>query len=345
MELVHGKTLADLIPPRGFETQRLLDIALPMTDALRAAHERGVTHRDLKPANIMVDSEDRVKILDFGLARSLEDESENDPSDLPTKTLPHTREIQGTMPYMAPEQLQGKPVDHRSDLFAVGSILHEMATGQRPFDGETSADIIAAILRDEPPPIAELNPGAPSELGRIVGRCIKKDPQRRLQTALDLYNQLGQLKEEFESGEFTLPRDAAAPAAARKIESIAVLPLENLSGDPEQEFFADGMTDALITDLAKIGALKVISRTSIMQYKKTRKSMGEVARELGVDAIVEGTVQRAGDRVRILAQLIDAKTDEHLWAEKYDRDMRDVLAIQSEVTQTSRASAPTAISS
>ncbi len=332
MELVNGKTLADLIPPRGLETKRLLEIALPLTDALRAAHDQGVTHRDLKPANIMVDSEDRVKILDFGLARTIEEDSAPDPEEIPTKTLPHTREIQGTMPYMAPEQLQGKPVDHRSDLFAVGSILHEMATGQRPFDGETSADIIAAILRDEPTQIAELNPTAPSELGRIVGRCIKKDPQRRLQTALDLYNQLDHLKAEFESGEFTIPRDLVKPAT-RKIESIAVLPLENLSGDPEQEFFADGMTDALITDLAKIGALKVISRTSIMRYKKTRKPMGEIARELGVNAIVEGTVQRAGDRVRIIAQLVDARTDEHLWAEKYDRDMKDVLAIQSEVTQ------------
>jgi serine/threonine-protein kinase len=330
MELVDGKTLTELIPENGFKIERLLDLAIPIADAIRAAHEQGVSHRDLKPANVMVDSEDRVKILDFGLARVIEEgESRRDRDDVPTETLPHDREILGTMPYMAPEQLQGKPVDQRSDIFATGAVLHEMATGKRPFEGETSADLIASILRDEALPVTKLNPGLPRQFERIVGRCIKKEPKRRFQTALDLYNELQQLKEELQSGRAGQTRPVGA---ARDIKSIAVLPLENLSEDPEQEFFADGMTDALITDLAKIGALKVISRTSIMQYKKTRKPLSEVARELGVDAIVEGTVQRAGDRVRIIAQLIDAATDEHLWAERYDRELRDVLALQSEVT-------------
>jgi TolB-like protein len=330
MELVHGTTLADHIPRGGLALGKFLDLALPLTDAIRAAHQQGVTHRDLKPGNVMVSDDGRVKILDFGLAEMRQGEGEREIDDLPTKTLTQESKIRGTMPYMAPEQVKGKPLDPRSDIFSTGCILYEMATGTRPFEGESSADIIAAILRDDPRPVTELNRSLPRSLDRIIRHGIEKDRERRFQTVQDLHNELDELRV---GGDVEGPEAVAAVDSGPGLASLAVLPLANLSGDADQEFFADGMTEALITDLAKIGGLKVISRTSVMRYKGTEKPMREVARELGVGAVIEGSVMRAGDRVRINAQLIDASTDENLWAERYDREIRDVLALQSEVAQ------------
>jgi TolB-like protein/Flp pilus assembly protein TadD len=336
MELVRGKTLGEAIPKGGLKIERLLEYTIPIADAVAAAHERGLSHRDLKPANIMIADGDRVKILDFGLAQFREqDEGAIDPSETPTLTLTQRTEVRGTLPYMSPEQVQAKPLDHRTDIFSLGAVFYEMACGERPFAGETAADLVAAILRDNPRPVTELNHSLPRQLQRIIAHSMQKDRERRLQTVADLRNQLEALKEELDTGPVPAGASAAAPKKRRpERKSLAVLPLENHSGDPEQEFFADGMTEALITDLAKIGALKVISRTSVMQYKGVKKPLREIAAELGVGAILEGSVLRAGNRVRIVAQLIDAATDEHLWAERYDREMKDVLALQSEVAQS-----------
>jgi serine/threonine-protein kinase len=334
MEYVDGKTLDELIPSGGLPLQNFFDLALPSVEALHAAHSSGVTHRDLKPANIMVRNDGQVKILDFGLAALRERQSSSDATDVPTETLTQSSEVRGTLPYMSPEQLQGEMLDHRTDIFSMGAVLYEMATGQRPFGAKTTAALIAAILRDYPQPVTELNGALPRHLQRIITHCIQKDRGRRMQTSLDLLNQLKTLRGEVLAGMtgagFMAPTHTGA-ASARK--SIAVLPLENLSGDPEQEFFTDGMTDALITDLAKIRGLKVISRTSVMQYKGAKKPLREIAKELGVGVVVEGSVLRAGERVRITAQLIEASTDEHLWAENYDRDLRDVLSLQAEVAR------------
>ncbi len=371
MAHVEGRTLAELIPPAGLPLARLLELALPLTDALRAAHEHGVVHRDLKPANVMVDRDGRLRVLDFGLAKLRATAEAGDPSELPTATMTREGAILGTYPYMSPEQAEGRPVDARSDIFSLGVMLYEMATGERPFQGETPASLVAAILKESPAAVDEVRAELPHHLGRIVRRCLEKNPERRYQRAKDLLHELEDLAAESGLGAPRAPavtpppaprpagrrtrlgllaalglvalvlglllypgRDRRAPGGAREpIRSLAVLPLDNLMDDPEQEYFVDGMTEALIADLAKIGSLKVISRTSAMRYKQTEKSAPEIARDLAVDAIVEGSVLRAGDQVRITAQLIDGTTDQHLWVETYDRSLTDVLALHSEVAR------------
>jgi len=331
MELIRGQTLNQLIPSRGFPVNEFLELALPLLEAIQAAHEQGLTHRDLKPNNVMVGDDGRVKILDFGLATFRHTDRNTQTTELPTQTLTQEGTLRGTMPYMSPEQVQEKPLDQRSDVFSLGVLLYEMATARRPFRGDTAADLIAAILRDLPRPVDQMISSQPPRLGQIIGRCLEKELGRRYQTVRELRRDLEVLQAELEAGK---PVDAAGPrSAAARVRSLAVLPLENLSGDTEQEFFADGMTDALITDLARIGALKVISRSSVMRYKGARPALREIGEELGVDAVIEGSILRAGDRVRIIAQLIDAATDEHLWAESYERELRDVLALQSDVAQ------------
>jgi serine/threonine-protein kinase len=322
MELVRGLTLDRIIPEDGLPLPRFFELGLAIADAVGAAHGRAVIHRDLKPRNIMVDEEGRVKVLDFGLARLHRATRADDDHGISTQTLSSRGGFEGTVSYMSPEQVHGDPPDHRSDLFSLGGILYEMATGCRPFTGRTVAAVIAAILRDDPPAVTELRPVLPRQLERILRHALQKDPQRRFQSVVDLRNELADLREEIAGG---------APCPA--IRSLAVLPLDDLAGDPDQAFFADGMTDALISNLARIRALKVISRTSVMQYKGVKKPLPVTARELGVDAVVEGSVLRAGRRVRVTAQLIDAARDRLLWTETYDREVGDVLTLQSEIAR------------
>jgi eukaryotic-like serine/threonine-protein kinase len=338
MELVDGTTLRDAIPAQGLVLTGILDLAIPLADALSAAHEKGVVHRDLKPGNLMRTRDGRVKILDFGLARMLPT-ADRDAGDLATESggaLTREGEVFGTVPYMAPEQLMGQPADARSDIFSFGVLLYEMATGVRPFQGESPAVVMSAILRDEPRPVSEVRPELPREFSRIVRRCIERNPDRRLQTAKELRNQLEELRRDVTSGAVQAAPPSVSNATARSSQvlgSLAILPLVNMSAEKDQEYFADGMTEALIADLARLGALRVTSRTSVMRYKGTGKSLPEIARELGVDGIVEGSVFRAGDRVRITVQLIDARTDSHLWAESYERELVNVLALQSGVAK------------
>ncbi len=278
----------------------------------------------------------------------------------------------GTVAYMSPEQVRGEDLDARTDLFSFGAVLYEMATGRQAFPGNTSGVISHAILERTPTPVARANPDAPTELERILGKALEKDRKLRYQNASDLRADLQRLKRDTDSARVAalsgvLPAAGAKPwwrvavgaaaavlltaflawnlgawrnrlrggvASPARIQSLAVLPLENLSRDPEQDYFADGMTEALITDLAQIGALRVISRTSVLPFKAARKPLPEIARELKVEGIVEGTVQRFGDRVRITAQLIHAPSDTHLWAKSYERDLRDIFALQREVAST-----------
>ena len=305
-----------------------------------------------------------VKILDFGLAR-LDDANEPLLTSSPTQAvLTEPGTLVGTLGYMSPEQASGQRVDHRADQFAFGALLYELATGRRAFARPTPCETLAAVLEEQPEPLRRERADRPIRLEHILARCLAKDPAGRYASTRDLAEELRQLREEIAGrGQPALasrggrregmgarrtawPRGTrrgarlpVRPPGARRgtpperIDSVAVLPLANLSKAPDQDFFADGMTEALITELAKVGSLRVISRTSIMQFKGTTKSLPEIARDLGVDAVVEGSVQRAGDRVRVTAQLIHAATDHHLWAESYERDLRDVLALQSEVAR------------
>ena len=334
MECVEGKTLDQLIPRKGMPLNEALKVAVQVADALVRAHAAGIVHRDLKPANIMVNEHGLVKVLDFGLAKLTEVEPRTKDDATRTLTAAHAEEgtIVGTVAYMSPEQAEGKNVDARSDIFSFGALLYEMITGHRAFQGDSNLSTLSAVLHQEPKPIEDV----PRDLEKTVARCLRKDPDWRFQHMDDVKIALAELREEPVSAK--LPAVAAEGARLRpwllpvlailvaalawwglavwrqhvserapagRIESLAVLPLANLSGDPNQEYFADGMTEALISSLAQIGALRVMSRTSVMQFKGTRKPLPEIARELKVDAILEGCVLRAGHRVRIIAQLIE----------------------------------------
>ena len=374
MELVQGKALSDSIPSGGLAAERIFELSVPLTDALAAAHAKGVVHRDLKPGNVMVTTDGRIKVLDFGLAKLRAGFSADEGTQIATEGITGEGRVLGTVPYMSPEQVVGKEVDQRSDVFSLGVMLFEMATGKRPFRGESSPDLISSILRDTPQRVDLLKEELPHHLARVIGRCLEKDPERRYQSAIDVRNELSDLSKELETKAVLTEHAIAAPAVERlsmrgwlaaivvvvallilasavafklvktrrpelavsetpSIRSLAVLPFDNLMRDPEQDYFVDGMHEALITDLAKISDLKVISRTSAMRYKETDKALPTIARELGVEALVEGSVLRADGQVRITAQLIDGASDEHIWAESYDRDLENLLALLSDVAR------------
>jgi serine/threonine protein kinase/tetratricopeptide (TPR) repeat protein len=366
-ELLDGQDLRQSIPASGMPWQKVVEMGAAIADGLAAAHGKGIVHRDLKPENIFITSDGRVKILDFGLAQvkvPVDDEAET-ATMTPAGTVAGT--VMGTLGYMSPEQLRGEPSDARSDIFALGCVLYEMVSGQTAFLRNSTAETTAAILKEEPERLSSTGNVLPAELERSIHRCLEKSPDARFQSSADLAFALrsistdqvvpttkptgekstqkkkviwtvavvslvvlGAVAAMFGLGVFDGP---ASKSEGAPIRSIAVLPLENLSGDPGQEYFVDGMTDALIANLAKIRALRVISRTSVMRFKGTTTPLPEIAAELGVDAVVEGSVVRSGDRVRVTAQLIEAATDQHLWAENYERDMTDILSLQSEVAR------------
>ncbi len=368
MELIEGEKLKDIISQDRLPLTRSLELATEVAEGLARAHDKGIVHRDLKPANIMITEDGHAKIIDFGLAKLVEPK-EGEGSEVKTALRGETESgvIFGTVSYMSPEQARGHRADHRSDIFSFGTTFYEMLTSKPAFQGSTGADIIGAILKDPTPQLASEGIKKPREittdLQLVLDKCLAKEPERRYQSAREMRVELARLSALFPSVAlkrkrltfvwwlWTIAAVAAViavlltldvgglrgwligEASQPQINSIAVLPLENLSGDPEQEYFADGMTEALITDLAQVKALKTISRTSIMQYKQVRKPLGEIAQELGVQAVVEGSILRAGNRVRITAQLIHAETDEHIWAKSYERELKDVLRLQREVAR------------
>ncbi len=339
MELVEGQPLDRLIPVSGMPVERIVEIGSALAEALAAAHEKGIVHRDLKPANVMVTGDGRVKVLDFGLAK--ETHAAN-PSDVTLTSAGQTEAgvVMGTVPYMSPEQIAGRAVDHRTDIFSLGIMLYEMATGRRPFGGTSSAELASAILRDVPGSVTDVRANLPGDLARIIRRCLEKDPRHRIQTARDVGNEFRDLARASSPAVAKPARScAAATADAGAIPgfggrpAIAVLPFDNLSGDPEQEYFADGLAEDLITRLSLWRAFPVIARNSSFVYKGKAVDVKQVSADLGVRYVVEGSVRKAGNRVRIAAQLIDSTTGEHVWAKTYDRELSDVFAVQDEISE------------
>lgn len=362
MEFVLGTTLAGRIGGKALSEKETAALGGQIADALQEAHELGIVHRDLKPGNIMVTPKGRVKVLDFGLAKLLRSnpEAADDKIAATALTLTHTQPGAGTPSYMAPEQLLGETVDARTDVHAFGNVLYEMATARRPFPETESPQLIASVLNRQPVAPRSINSKVSLELERIILKCLEKAPENRYQSAKEVSVDLRRLGSITVSGSvpdaggsrkrlarvglgimvlavlaaFYFTRGKLEqPASGRTINSLAVLPLANLSGDPSQEYFVDGMTEELITELSHISGLRVTSRTSIMQYKGTKESIPTIARALNADAILEGSVMRVGNQVRITTQLIDAATDKHLWARSYERDLQNVLAMQDDVAR------------
>jgi eukaryotic-like serine/threonine-protein kinase len=309
LEYVEGKPLSSPLPEK--EAVRL---AIQIATALEAAHKKGIIHRDLKPGNIMVTDEGSVKLLDFGLAKLYEQSASESTAEFPAT---QAGAVLGTVAYMSPEQAHGQPADARSDIFSFGLVLYEMLSGKRAFSGESPMTTAAALMRDEAPHLQS----SPS-LGKIVHRCLAKQPSGRYQTMLEVKAELEQVSAE---------KPTVATAEAQP--SIAVLPFVNMSGDKEQEYFSDGLAEEIINALTQIPGLKVIARTSAFAFKGKQEDITKIADALRVSTILEGSVRKAGNRVRVTAQLITAVDGSHIWSERYDRDMTDVFAIQDEISK------------
>lgn len=360
MELIQGGTLDEKILGAPLPEREVLRLGIQLAQGLAAAHSEGVIHRDLKPGNVRITPDGRLKILDFGLAtlRRLEWNEKADTVDLGDAVL-----VAGSPPYMAPEQLLGEVVDARSDIYGAGAVLYEMVTGRRPFAESHGPRLVDSVLHAPPVPPRDLNARLSPGLEAIVLKCLDKDPARRYQSARELLVDLERLSVPMAPATRPQPRAqrshttwaslsvaavtavliATGPVArgffgngidGPPIRSLVVLPLENRSGDPGQDFFADGMTDALIADLSQVGSLRVISRTSSMRYKGARKSLSEIARELDVEAVVEGSVMRAQGQVRITAQLVHVPTDQNLWARSFEGRPEDIIDLQREVARS-----------
>jgi eukaryotic-like serine/threonine-protein kinase len=361
MEYVPGKTLADRLSNGALGEKEIIELGIQIASALQEAHDRGIVHRDLKPANIALTAKGYAKILDFGLAKLLRPVDEGT-----TEIFNDSQAAAGTLPYMPPEQLRGERANGRADIYTIGAVLYEMSTGRRAFCEQLASRLIDAILHQPVVTPRALNPRISVELETIILKCLDKDADRRYQSAKELLVDLRRLQLSSSGVPIPLvPRAhpnapwkwfvyGAAPVLALvtvlmvsnvagwrdrllgrprtpQIRSLAVLPFENLSGDAEQDYFADGMTEELITYLGQIQALHVISRTSVMRYRSPQKPLGQIAKELRVDAIVEGSVSLIGGVAQVNARLLYGPTDTQLWSKSYKRDLQNVLALQAEL--------------
>ena len=329
MELLKGETLSDLLVRGPLALDRALALCLQLADALEAAHAGGIIHRDIKPANIFVTTRGDAKILDFGVAR-IQHAAVDDLQTQAADFITHGNGVLGTVAYMSPEQARGEPLDSRTDLFSLGVVLYEMTTGRLAFAGPTTAVIFNRILSSAVDPVTAVNPALPKALDALFARVLAKERDRRYSTARELRNDLQSLRREPSS---TSRRTTSAPGAALEKPSIVVLPFENLSADPDNEFFSDGLTDEIITDLSQIRTLRVISRNSSMQLKGAGKDLKPLVAELGVRYVLSGSVRKSGSAVRITSQLVDPVKDETLWADKYTGTLEDIFDIQEQISR------------
>jgi non-specific serine/threonine protein kinase len=321
MEFIDGQRLSDCIPRGGLPLRAFFELALPIVEAVDAAHARNIAHGDLKPGNVLVTGTRRVKVLDFGLARKKRRTPVTISGQDPTKTLSVEAHISGTVQYMAPEQIQGQRQDGRCDIFSLGVMLYEMVTGRHPFSGDTTAALIASVLRDRPRAPSGINPELPRQLDRVLERCMAKDPDERM-TAAELHRELRSIERSLGS------------AKHESMRSIAVLPFADVSAEQEQGYFCEGMADEIINAISRVEHLRVASRTSSFRFKNTSLDSREIGDLLGVAHLLEGTVRKAGDRLRISTQLINVSDGYQLWSKSFDRELKDVFAIQDEIAQS-----------
>ena len=343
MEYLEGETLADRLNQGALALEPLLKMALEITEGLDKAHRAGLVHRDLKPANLFITQDEHIRILDFGLAKSIEAMGSGTNVAAATAaggmgfTSPGL--TVGTIAYMSPEQARGEAVDARSDLFSVGVVLYEMATGRKAFGGSSTAVVFDAILNRDPQPVTELNERVPLAFGNILSKLLEKDPDLRYQTAAELRSDLKRLSRDLGSGRRTAAADksgsnVAQPAAPVKQKSVAVLYFENQSGSKEDEYFRDGITEDIVTEISKIGQLDIFPRSEMLAFRDKPVTAQQVGQQLGAAFVLEGSIRRSGSRVRITAQLVEALTRHSVWAERYDRQMEDVFTIQEEIARS-----------
>jgi len=318
MELVTGHPLDRVVSEGAMPVERVAAISRALADALTAAHEKGIVHRDLKPANVILTENGHVKVLDFGLARTPA-ESQAPTSDSPTGLATSAGALLGTPEYMSPEQASGVAVDHRTDIFSLGILLYELATGVRPFRGRSAAELVSSILRDEPAAASHVRPAIPLKLSNVISRCLEKSPLTRFSTMSEVARAL---------------QDTASLATHPAGPSVAVLPFQSLSADAANDFFGDGLAEEILNALSQVDGLRVAARSSSFSFKGQSAELSEIGSKLNVNTVLDGSVRRAGNRMRVTVRLVDVSNGFQIWSERYDREMVDIFDVQDEIARS-----------